>query len=369
MASSNNKRDPRFWNKTNSHLFGDVSIEEESNYVFNVHKYNIGNNSSDSNDNNNKIKGSQYLTDIITPLPNAYEWSTINIIDEELEELRIFLSENYLEAEDIYRYDLSIYHIQWILMFPNYSNRLHLGMRQKETQKLVGFISATPSNITMCNKSLSTGIINLLCVRKDKRYKNFVPLLIQEIRRRLGTSSPIVPTALYTLERPLGHFPVTTSKCYHKSLNIEKLIEIGWTTSVSEDSCDNSKGKRESLNTSQILERYLCLDCTTPEDVINKAYCLWKQHVSQGKLYQNLTLEEFIHIFIFNSNSTSISISDDKEKEKVISTYYLLDETGEVTDITSFYHVPMTLLNNSNSKTKHNHSHMYMAFSFHSCCY
>ena len=43
MASSNNKRDPRFWNKTNSHLFGDVSIEEESNYVFNVHKYNIGN--------------------------------------------------------------------------------------------------------------------------------------------------------------------------------------------------------------------------------------------------------------------------------------------------------------------------------------
>ena len=379
MASSINKRDPRFWNKNNKHLFGDITNEEESNYVFNIIQYNIEKNSPlcvNDNEVEDNRNGHQYISDKITSLPSAYDWSTINI-NEDLEELRMFLSENYLEAEGIYRYDLSTSHIRWILMFPNCSNGIYLGIRQKENQKLVGFISATPSNITIHHKPLHTGFINLLCVRKDKRYKNFVPLLVQEIRRRLGTSTPIVPTALHTLERPLGHFPLTTSKCYHKSLNFVKLLDIGWITTINEDlssynsssshdnysissNTDSSRGKIDDHFSNQVLEKYLRLDGTTSNGVVNEAYSLWKRHVSQGKLYQNFSFEEFTHTFIFNSDSTS----NDEMEKKVISTYYLCNEAGEVTDLTSFYHIPMTLLNCNNGIKKHNHSQLFMAFSF-----
>jgi glycylpeptide N-tetradecanoyltransferase len=67
--------------------------------------------------------------------------------------------------------------------------------------------------------------INFLCVHKKLRSKRLAPILIKEITRRVNTQN--IWQALYTAGTLLPK-PVSTTRYWHRSINSEKLIKIGF---------------------------------------------------------------------------------------------------------------------------------------------
>lgn len=67
--------------------------------------------------------------------------------------------------------------------------------------------------------------INFLCVHKKLRTKRLAPVLIKEITRRVNLTG--VWQALYTAGVVIPK-PITTATYYHRSLNIKKLVDVGF---------------------------------------------------------------------------------------------------------------------------------------------
>ncbi len=65
--------------------------------------------------------------------------------------------------------------------------------------------------------------INFLCAHKKLRSKRLAPVLIKEITRRVNLRG--VFQACYTAGAALPT-PVATSKYFHRSLNLRKLVDI-----------------------------------------------------------------------------------------------------------------------------------------------
>jgi len=86
-----------------------------------------------------------------------------------------------------FRFAYPIDFLKWALLVPGYIKNWHLGVRSKETKKLVGFISGIPIQMNLNNKSMKVVEINFLCVHKKLRSKKLAPLLIKEITRRVNT--------------------------------------------------------------------------------------------------------------------------------------------------------------------------------------
>ena len=106
-------------------------------------------------------------------LDEQYEWSTCNLY-----ELHAFLKDHYLRDSNYYfEYELELLKIavneDWIVT-----------IRNKETKKIEGCITAIISKIRI-NKTIKKMLqINFLCVDKNSRSKGFAPLLINEITRK-----------------------------------------------------------------------------------------------------------------------------------------------------------------------------------------
>lgn len=67
--------------------------------------------------------------------------------------------------------------------------------------------------------------INYLCVHKKLRTKRLAPVLIKEITRRVNLTN--VWQALYTAGVVIPR-PICESTYYHRSLNVKKLVEVGF---------------------------------------------------------------------------------------------------------------------------------------------
>jgi glycylpeptide N-tetradecanoyltransferase len=67
--------------------------------------------------------------------------------------------------------------------------------------------------------------INFLCVHRKLREKRLAPLLIKEVTRRVHLKG--IFQAVYTAGILLPR-PVTSPRYYHRSIQIKKLVEIGF---------------------------------------------------------------------------------------------------------------------------------------------
>merc|ERR1719258_319054 len=146
--------------------------------------------------------------------------------DAEAEEIYTLLNENYVEDDDsMFRFDYSIPFLRWALTPPGYLKTLHLGVRVKANQKLVGFITGIPAKILVHDQAVNMVEINFLCVHKKLRAKRLAPVLIKEITRRVNKEN--VWQAVYTAGVVLPR-PVSECRYYHRSLNPKKLIDVGF---------------------------------------------------------------------------------------------------------------------------------------------
>ncbi|CAF1154022.1 unnamed protein product [Rotaria sordida] len=158
-------------------------------------------------------------------LPDGFSWDDIDIhVDEQLQELYTFLSENYIEDDgNDFRLEYSMPFLRWALCVPGWLQKFHVGVRVTKSGKLVGFISAVPIRMRVYDKELSMVDINFLCVHKKLRLKRLSPVLIKEITRRGHLEGFF--QAVYTAAPFL---PGIASKCryWHRLLNVKKSLAV-----------------------------------------------------------------------------------------------------------------------------------------------
>ncbi|KAG8738733.1 glycylpeptide N-tetradecanoyltransferase [Ceratobasidium sp. 414] len=161
-------------------------------------------------------------------LPSGYEWSTVDIMEpDQAKEVHELLSANYVEdMEAAFRFRYSAEFFAWALQPPGYHKEWLIGVRVSSNRKLVAFIAGVPLKLRVRQNILDVSEINFLCIHKKLRSKRLAPVLIKEVTRRchlrgifqaIYTAGVVIPT------------PVSTARYYHRLIQVEKLVEAGFT--------------------------------------------------------------------------------------------------------------------------------------------
>ncbi|KAF2074237.1 hypothetical protein CYY_004447 [Polysphondylium violaceum] len=264
-------------------------------------------------------------------LPGLFEWVEIDVNSQtELQDLYTLLNENYVEDDDnMFRFDYSPSFLKWALQPPHYYKEWHIGVRVKETKKLVGFISAIPADVRVEDKVVKMVEINFLCVHKKLREKRLAPVLIKEITRRVNLKD--IWQASYTAGVVLPR-PVAVCRYWHRSLNPKKLIEVGFSSlppKMTMSLMIKYYRVAEQLKnaTMRKLEKK---DCESATALLN-------QYLSKYRVAPTFTTEEFWHWF--------------EPRENVMTCYVKVDSDNKVTDIFSYYNLPSSIIGNQKHKT------------------
>eukprot|EP01156_Anaeramoeba_ignava_P019472 Anaeramoba_ignava/a96272_119.p1 GENE.a96272_119~~a96272_119.p1 ORF type:complete len:400 (+),score=103.73 a96272_119:170-1369(+) len=260
------------------------------------------------------------------PLPEGFEWFLIDLKDEKImDELYQLLSGHYVEDNDsMFRFNYSPEFLRWALLVPNYEPDWHLGVRVIESKKIVGFISGTPINLKIFDKDMRIAEVNFLCAHKSLRSKGLGPILIKEITRRINLKG--IFQAVYTAGRLLPS-PVATATYYHRIINNEKLLDVGF-TQLDEDT---TLEKMKRLN--KIPEKLACSNLKKIEKANIPSACkLLNDYLAKKTISVQFDEAEFEWLFVSRDN--------------VVYTYVIENEKNhQVTDLLSFYILDSTVIN------------------------
>ncbi|KTW31628.1 hypothetical protein T552_00267 [Pneumocystis carinii B80] len=269
-------------------------------------------------------------------LLKEFEWTTMDIDNEkELAELYELLAKNYVEDDDsMFRFDYSTSFLTWAMKPPGFHKNWHVGVRVSASQKLVAFISGIPISLCVRDRIISCSEINFLCIHKKLRSKRLAPILIKEITRRCNLLG--IWQAIYTAGIILPS-PISSCQYYHRSLNWQKLYNIGF-----------SPLPRDSTIARQIQKFKLPQETSTSGlrpttiDDLEQISNLLKRFLEKFDLYQVFSDDEIKHWFIPNKD----------ENERTLFSYVVEDpSTGKITDFFSFYSLPSSIISDEKYKT------------------
>uniref|UniRef100_A0A7S0SQ60 Glycylpeptide N-tetradecanoyltransferase n=1 Tax=Chromulina nebulosa TaxID=96789 RepID=A0A7S0SQ60_9STRA len=259
-------------------------------------------------------------------MPTGFEWCIININDpEEIKEMYTLLSENYVEDDDCqFRFDYSIPFLQWALTPPGFKLDWHVGVRNQKTKKLMGCITAIPAVVKVYDTAVNMVEINFLCVHKKLRDKRLAPVLIKEITRRVNLHD--VWQAAYTAGVVLPK-PVSRCRYYHRSLNPKKLIEAKFSY------LPQRTTMASHIRTLKLKPKPDHNLIPLQHELVPSAHKLLTEYLeSNTKLRMIFSIEEFAHVFL--------------PRDTVVSTFVIVDNDNNVTDLCSFYFLPSTIIGN-----------------------
>uniref|UniRef100_A0A1A7Z881 Glycylpeptide N-tetradecanoyltransferase n=1 Tax=Nothobranchius furzeri TaxID=105023 RepID=A0A1A7Z881_NOTFU len=257
-------------------------------------------------------------------LPQGFMWDTLDLGNADvLKELYTLLNENYVEDDyNMFRFDYSPGFLRWALRPPGWLPQWHCGVRVSSNRKLVGFISAVPADIRICDTIKKMVEINFLCVHMKLRSKRVAPVLIREITRRVNLEG--VFQAVYTAGVVLPK-PVSTCRYWHRSLNPRKLVEV----------------KFSHLSRNMTLQRTMKF-YRLPDSIrtaglrpmerrdVPQVTELLQKYLRGFQLAPSMGEEEVAHWFL--------------PQENIIDTYVVEGAGGVLTDFTSFYTLPSTVM-------------------------
>eukprot|EP00899_Mesostigma_viride_P003341 jgi/Mesvir1/13007/Mv06010-RA.1 len=265
------------------------------------------------------------------PLPPSFDWCVCDMGDPGvLEEVYSLLTNNYVEDDDnMFRFDYSAAFIIWALQPHGYYPDWHIGVRVKATNKLVALITGVPASIRVDGNLVRMAEINFLCVHKKLRSKRLAPVLIREITRRVHLRD--IWQASYTAGVVLPR-PITSCRYWHRSLQPKKLIDVGF----------SHLAPRMTL--SRTVKLYKLPDAPAtpgfrkmrPEDVPQVA-ALLTEYLLRFRLAPVLSEDEVARQLL--------------PREDVVDCYVVENlETKRVTDFSSFYTLPSTIIGNDTYK-------------------
>jgi glycylpeptide N-tetradecanoyltransferase len=108
---------------------------------------------------------------------------------------------------------------------PHFLPDWHVGVRVSKSQRLVACITGVPASLEVHGRPVRICEINYLCVDKKLRSKRLAPVLIKEVTRRVNLCG--IWQAAYTAGVVLPR-PVASCKYWHRSLDVKKLVEVGF---------------------------------------------------------------------------------------------------------------------------------------------
>lgn len=291
----------------------------------------------DSEGQIDQVKKPEDIPDEPLPLLKDFEWSEIDIEDnQQLEEVYNLLYENYVEDDDAtFRFKYSHEFFRWSLQAPDWKNDWHVGVRVKTSGKLVAFIAAIPLTLKL-NKSqkiIPSVEINFLCIHKKLRSKRLAPVLIKEITRRVNKYD--IWQALYTAGVVLPS-PVSICRYAHRPINWTKLNEVGFST------LPPNQTKEETLKTYELPDETKVpgLRPMQPKD-LDQVFDLLNEYQKRFELIQVFNKPELSHWLLGGTSTES------GQSSKVIKTYVVENDDGKITDFFSYYLLPFTVLGNS----------------------
>ncbi|KAJ8553252.1 hypothetical protein K7X08_023930 [Anisodus acutangulus] len=265
-------------------------------------------------------------------LPSPYEWTTCDMVSEEMcNEVYLLLTNNYVEDdENMFRFNYSKEFLQWALRPPGFYRSWHIGVRVKTSKKLVAFITGIPARIRVRDTVVIMAEINFLCVHKKLRSKRLAPVMIKEVTRRVHMEN--IWQAAYTAGVVLPT-PVSTCQYWHRSLNPKKLIDVGF----------SRLGARMTM--SRTIKLY-----KLPDRTVTPGFRKMEPHdvPAVTRLLRNY-LKQFVVAPEFDENDVEHWLLP---KEGVIDSYLVESpDTHEITDFCSFYTLPSSILGNQNHTT------------------
>ncbi|KAK7519071.1 glycylpeptide N-tetradecanoyltransferase-like protein [Phyllosticta citriasiana] len=272
-----------------------------------------------------------------SPMVEGFEWVTMNLQDAtELQEVYELLSNHYVEdGEAMFRFNYSASFLNWALKAPGWRDIWHVGVRATQSRKLVAFISGVPVRLRVRNKTVSSIEINFLCVHKKLRSKRLAPTLIKEITRRCYLNG--IYQAIYTAGVILPT-PVATCRYYHRSIDWEKLYEVGF-----------SPLPRGSTRQRQIL-KYKLPERTATNGLrpmqlkdVEAVQDLLTRYLQRSQMAQEFSKEEVEHWLLHKADGAN---------EQVVWSYVVEDpSSGKITDFFSFYCLESTIIQDKANRT------------------
>jgi glycylpeptide N-tetradecanoyltransferase len=237
----------------------------------------------------------------------------------------------------MFRFDYSKEFLKWHLTAPGYLKLWHIAVLQEvnDEKKMVGFISAIPVHLNIYGREVTMVEINFLCVQSNYRSRRLAPVLIKEVTRRTHLQN--IWQAVYTAGVLL---PKPIAKCtyYHRNLNIQKLLDVKFTY------------LSPNLNLARAKGIY-----KLPKDVSINAKIMEKKHVEGVYKILNDYLKKFTIRAYYSKDEVAHWFLP---RDKVVYSYIVENNDGEVTDFISFYSLPSSVLNHDVHKT------LFAAYSF-----
>lgn len=277
-----------------------------------------------------KLKTPEDISDKPLPMVEGFEWSSIDISDSnDLENVFVLLNENYVEDRDAeFRFNYSKEFFNWALKPMGWRRDWNVGVRVKNTGKLVAFISAIPVTLKVRGKTMKSVEINFLCIHKQLRSKRLAPVLIKEITRRVNKQN--IWQALYTAGSLLPS-PISVCRYTHRPLNWAKLHDVGFTP-LPPNATKTEMVAKYALPKKTVSKGLRPLKL---ED-IDETLKLFNKFQERFEITQDFTKEEFTHWMLGNT----------EQKNNVIFSYVIENDEGKITDFFSFYSLPFSILNN-----------------------
>lgn len=253
---------------------------------------------------------------------DGFGWVTMDLEQEQqLEEVYELLTGHYVEDnEAMFRFNYSVSFLKWALKSPGWRKDWHVGVRASKSRKLVAFISGVPIQLRVRSQQLRSIEINFLCVHKKLRSKRLAPVLIQEITRRCYLRG--IFQAIYTAGVILPK-PVSSCRYYHRSLDWQKLYEVGFCALPSGSS------KARQVSKYQLPDKTTLAGLRPMRDSDLEAVTeLLNRFLQRSDMAPVFTSSEVAHWYVH----------DPKIAEQVVWCYVVEDPSSKkITDMVSFY--------------------------------
>jgi len=239
------------------------------------------------------------------------------------------------DTDSIFRFNYSKNFLRWATTPPGYKKDWMVGLRSKRNKKLMAFISGIPCQIRVSEKSMLLCEINFLCVHKILRAARLAPTLIKEVTRRVNLCD--IWQAVYTAGIELPK-PVAKCQYYHRSLNPQKLVSIGFSRIP-----PNLQKLQRPL---EAMKRALAVPETTqcrglrPMEAkdVPVVTSLLKAHLARYQIAPDLSEEDVSH-WILPRDGVVHAFVNENESSKT------------VTDMFSFYGLPSSVLGHKEYNT------------------
>lgn len=260
-------------------------------------------------------------------LPSNYEWCTCDVADDKtMKEVYTLLTNNYVEDDDnMFRFDYSVEFLRWALNPPGYFPSWHIGVRAKISKKLVAFITGIPAKIRAHDTIVLMAEINFLCVHKKLRSKRLAPVLIKEVTRRVHLEN--IWQAAYTAGVVLPT-PIATCQYWHRSLNPKKLIDVGFSRLAARMTMSRTI-KLYRLPEEPVTPGFRAMERRDVPAVTR----LLQKYLGQFEVAPHFTEHDVEYLLL--------------PIENVINSFVVENpESHEITDFSSFYTLPSTIIGN-----------------------